>query len=97
MKALTPHQLEMLRVIVYRSPTEGEMANSYWVPGYKEDYWQDGDLHGSVFVYGSRSVGAIKTLTTRGLVAVVPGAADKYARRATAAGRAYLQTLREKA
>lgn len=89
MKPLREHALEMLRLINIHS--DAEFAG-YWLPGDKNEIVVDQIGSLDVFVHGTSSTGAIQTLTKRGLVAEVPGAMQKWSRRVTPAGRAFLAT-----
>ncbi|HEY0944248.1 MAG TPA: hypothetical protein VGD81_03245 [Opitutaceae bacterium] len=86
---LQPHAIEMLRLIASRSSLGGR----YWTPQDKHEFVEDAFGPTHVFVSAPWSTGAIRTLTSRGLVEVVPGAMDRWARRLTVAGRAHLDQL----
>jgi hypothetical protein len=82
MKPLNEHCLEMLRLIASCS-----VDGRYWVPKDKTEYYTDNRGCHDVFVHGAATTGAIRTLTARGLVEVIPGALNnKWSRRATVKG-----------
>lgn len=82
MKPLKPHALEMLRLIASVS-----VDGRYWVPQDRTQYYTDNTGCHEVFVCGAETTGAIRTLTSRGLVEEVAGGlASKWSRRCTVAG-----------
>lgn len=91
---LKPHALEMLRLIgAVCSRADGD-GGGYWHPQDKSQSATDEGGTFTVFVDGGASTGAIRTLTTRGLVETIPSlepmGASKWARRITPAGREVL-------
>ena len=83
MKALSEHAMEMLGLIASRTS-----VGMYWAPKNKNDGFTTaaGKFVG-VFVSGPWSTGAIRTLTSRGLVKEIPSQqAHRWARRVTPAG-----------
>lgn len=89
-KALSTHSLEILRLVASVCK-----FGAYWCPSNRCEYVTDALGSIEVFVYGSASTGAIRTLTTRGLVEEVAGAMNGYSRRITPAGLAYLAQLKQ--
>lgn len=83
MKPLNEHAWEMLRLIAENSASDG----SYWVPRFENQAFQDNRGTFTVLVRGSRTTGAIRTLTARGLVEVPSGQLmHPWGRRCTAKG-----------
>ena len=88
MKPLNKHAQEMLALIASRS-VRG--APGYWAPTDKQEYFTLGGKAFSVFVQGPWSTGAIRTLTSRGLVEIPAGSPHKWGRRITEKGRDVLE------
>ena len=88
MKPLNKHAQEMLAVIgSYSRKGTGE----YWMPCEKTEYVKVAGKSISVFISAPWTTGAIRTLTSIGLVEVPAGAMNKYARRITEKGRDVLE------